>query len=99
VIPRVMLDEVLLSVVDPIASNDWAGPVLARLVHPHFMLFPIRLGFEGLETVDFCAVCTEHEGIPCLALALAPLAMKSNRGGDTDAILFRRGEDRLRLRV
>jgi hypothetical protein len=48
VVALVVLDKVLLAVKDAVAANDDARPIFSRLVHPHFMLLPVRLCLEGL---------------------------------------------------
>ena len=44
----VVLDEIFLTVKDAVAAIHNTWPILSRLMHPHFMLFPIRLGLERL---------------------------------------------------
>lgn len=82
----VVLDKVFLAVKDPVAAVDQAGPVLARLVHPHFMLLPVRFRLEGFERLGFGTVGAEHEGVA--RLTGAPVCRKR---GDAH-VLVRGGE-------
>jgi len=70
VIALVMLDKILLSIKDAVAANNNTGPVLSCLVHPHFMLLPIRLCLESFEGFLLGTISTEHVGLARLALIL-----------------------------
>ena len=67
----VVLYKILLSIKDAVAANNDAGPILSRLMHPHLMLLPIRLGLEGLQRFLLSAVSAEHVWLTRLALVLA----------------------------
>lgn len=71
VVTLVVLHEILLSIKDAVAANNDTGPIFSRLMHPHFMLLPIRLGLEGLQRFLFSAIGAEHVRLTRLALVLA----------------------------
>jgi len=44
----VMFDEVLLAIEDAVTAKHDTLPILARFMHPHLVLLPVRLGLECL---------------------------------------------------
>jgi hypothetical protein len=46
VVSLMVLYEILLAIEYPVAAQHNTRPVFSRLMHPHLMLLPVRLGFE-----------------------------------------------------
>lgn len=90
-----VLDKILLAVKDTVTANDNAWPILARFVHSHLMLLPVRLCFEGLQRLLLSTVSTKHVGLTRLALTL----VVSKKGGGCDADIIRRGKVGLRFYI
>lgn len=58
-----VFNEVFLTVENAVAADDYALPVLARFMHPHLVLLPVRFGLEGLLRLLLGAIRAEHVGL------------------------------------
>lgn len=80
----VVFDEVLLAIKNVTTPDHDTRPIFASLMHPHFVLFPVGLGLEGLQSLLFGAVRAEH--VRFAGLAQASLVWKQNGRRDADVV-------------